>query len=91
MFCNGPTMSNSRRRKKQVMASRRQLEKNRRRLQARDKAKSKKTTRSIEQEEPASENNASPKGWFEWCASGVTQVKTTEHAHTNFIYCSSGT
>ena len=83
MCGDSPTMPNSRRRKKQVMASRRQMDKSRRRLQARDETKSKETAWPIEQEEPASENDSSSKGWLEWCTSGVTQVRTTEHARTS--------
>ena len=70
-------MPNSRRRKKQVAASRRHLEKTRRRLQKKEEERVKEN-RAWEAEGAGGEkveNPASSKGWLEWCATGVTQVR----------------
>ena len=80
-------MPSSRRRKKQVVASRRQLEKTRRKLN--QKA-------FLDQENQASdardgegldtggkEDGTSTKTWWDWCTSGVTQVRLiTDNGYT---------
>lgn len=70
----GEAMPNSRRRKKQVAASRRQLEKTRRRLQMKEEERLKEN-RAWEAEGAEGDNHAPSKGWLEWCATGVTQVR----------------
>lgn len=71
-------MANSRRRKKQVEASRRQLEKNRRKLSQKDAEDKENQAESVLRQSEAGlegRGDGQPaKSWWDWCASGVSQV-----------------
>ena len=71
-------MPSSRRRKKQVVASRRQLEKTRRKLNQKallDQENQASGVRDREGPDGGKEDGTSTKSWWDWCASGVTQVR----------------
>ena len=78
-------MPNSRRRKKQVMASRRQLEKNRRKVSQREAEGQENRAVTGDREAPGGETAAS-KSWWDWCTSGVSQVRLL----SGFVYCDCG-
>ena len=80
-------MPNSRRRKKQVIASRRQLERSRRKLSLRE-AEGKENQASASSRDPTTsetgkEQHDSTKGWWDWCTSGVSQVRVDCPNHMN--------
>ena len=74
-------MPNSRRRKKQVIALRRQLEKNRRKVNHKDledqenKATADREIGKREQSAGSTQDSELHKSWWDWCTSGVTQVR----------------
>ena len=69
-------MPQSRRRRKQVMVSRRQLEKNRRKVDQKDvgNQENRAGADGMTRDDSGKEDSTSSKSWWEWCASGVTQV-----------------
>lgn len=70
----GGNMPQSRRRKRQVIASRRQLEKNRRKVSQKDTEYQENRDSADGMNGGGREDSTSGKSWWEWCASGVTQV-----------------